>query len=204
MIREVDEARLEFERIVIEEVSASMAKHGFALERTFHLSQGHLVQFIRERQTQRERIRFSRYLYDEEQVRTGTLDDGSSFEAWLVGKKRPVDDEVDRAPDRPNFEQMDRYWVSRHLLGISFSVDETTHSRMNKDGSLYMKAEDEWWYFADEAALRQLLRGLLPLVLKVGLRKFDDDLEDLPRRRESQRRLYAMYPQTEEDAATPA
>lgn len=188
MICEVNKAPLEFERIVLEELAELLAANGFQHEPAFHLYQNIHVIFLRVRQAQRERIIFGRRVYDEEEIQTSLIDDRTEYESWATGKKQTVNDEVERAPDRPNIEGIACYWTSRHWFDVSFTVDETLGSNLNKDGSLYQtKMEQDRWYFADEAELRQQLQEVLPLTLKVGLQGFDLDLEDLPQRRERER-----------------
>ncbi|MBA3713245.1 MAG: hypothetical protein H0W76_12485 [Pyrinomonadaceae bacterium] len=159
MIREVKDAPLAFERIVVEEMSGPLAAHGLRFEEPFHLYKNDLVPFTRTRQGIQESIRFARRSYNEETMAAGV-----------------EDDEVDqpRSDDPQGL-----FWPSRHYLIMQFIHNKYVWSHLLRTGTLGGSLTgEELWYYTDEADLRRLLHEVLPLILSAGLQRFDDRLED--------------------------
>lgn len=164
MIQEVNTAPLQFERIVVDVMKEPLGEHGFELQQAFHLYWNELVTFERNRQGQRERIRFGRACYNEETI------------------KSDADDEVDRGR---HDEHAGQEWLSRRRLYVQLITGEATTQHLHTDGQPFEREEKSMWYYQNEADLRRMLReDTLPLLLTVGMQEFDYSLEDVLERTE--------------------
>lgn len=160
MIREVKDTPLDFQKIVTDEVGASLAEHGFRLQPpAYPQAEGRLVPFGREREGQREKIWLGLRLYDAEEMAAGVKEDE-------VGS--------------PRDDAQGRFWASRHYMSVQI-VTNYTNADLLRTGKIgWSDTDEDWWYFKDEEELRQKLHDeVLPLILTVGLQKLDDRLEDI-------------------------
>lgn len=169
MLREVGEVPLPFEQVVVEVLASRLAVEGFKVKPSSPPYRNRLVTFSREREGQLERVRFGRRVYDEEAMRSYALED-----------------EVDRAPGMPDGQ---KNWLSRHLLSVQILVN-SGNSNLLRSGRVGTTLDEVWWDFNGEDRLRLLLRDkVLPLLLTVGMRSFDEALEDRPNADDRKRAL---------------
>lgn len=159
MIRQVKLPPFEFERILSEELDEPLSPSNFRLQPPLPSDKNVLVIYAREREGQCEQIWLSRRLYDTEAI------------AMEI-----EDDDV----DAPYDDLQGQFWPSRHCLSVQVISNYTTTNLLTNGKAGVARERENWWHFKDEADLRRLLHDkILPLLLTVGLERFDDRLEDI-------------------------
>ena len=157
MLKQATDGALAFDAIVVKQMSGLLTAQGFQVEPPLPPDTNNFLLFTRKRHGQVERVGFCRRIYREEDM-----------------SKCELNDVVDYAPDEEEGEDL---WASRHFLSVQI-ITNYSHTNLLTSGRVGTNDEGIWWHFADENDLKRQLRKITKLLLTVGLRSFDDALED--------------------------